>query len=168
VKRLLVGVILCAVLAGCGDGPTYYRSADSGGPILPAAEGDVEYIEDSGVSRLLIRADGVTVLATSLHGNLCGELSGFPPAEYQSGPPFHVNRAFVGASALPVAGDTLGGKVVLSTEIDTITVRSGRFFFTCLSPDTLEGYAWVKVATGGECKRDSLVRPMRLIRKDAP
>ena len=157
-KRLYTLILAVLFFLGCGADSGPFGLATALQPILPASEGDVEYIEDHAEqSRLLIRQDGVTVLATVVHGNRC-------PTGGHSGEQLDISRAFVGTSGQPSVGDTLGGSVILSTVIDTLAITEGRFHLTAVSPDTLEGFAWVRLASSAACSpRDSLVRPLRLI-----
>ena len=164
----VVGLLLMVVLfgPGCGPIPSRYATAPttttSGPPIIYIGAVDKEYIEDHAeLSRLLIRQDGVLVLATVVHGNRC-------PVAGTSGAQVDVSRAFVGTGGPPSVGDTLGGVVVLSTVIDTLAITAGRFLVTCVAPDTLEGHAWVMLPSLAPCRNDSLVRPLRLIRQHPP
>ena len=163
-------VLLALSLVGCGRSPSAPLRLHAASAVLddPFEGRDYASFDDEQGTRtpaILIWKDGRTSLAVNIEAYSCGTYSGFPPVENEAGPLVSVSRAFVGTfSGLPVVGDTLGGSVVLSTVIDTFTVTGGRFFVTCVAPDTLEGYAWLRLPSMAACGRDSLARFFRVVR----
>jgi len=158
-------LLLALSFIGCGEQPTRVSSIPD-----PFDGAEVVYFDDEyGSPALAIWKNGAVALErTVIEGYSCGPTLGFPPRESEVGPLVSVARAYRGLSfGYPGVGDTLGGEVILSTVIDTLTVTAGRFHVTMVAPDTLEGFAWLRVPSGVACHRDSMVRSFRLVRSRA-
>lgn len=156
---LVIGIGTCQLVAG-GCSPAPAPSAVAGSIIEadPFEGADwIAYAADSGAARLVLYRDGTAVLVATVAGNTC-------PVGGHSGALLKVGRAFVGIAGPPSVGDTLGGGVVQSALIDTLAVTGGRFWALCAAPDTLVGFAWLRLSTGASCQQDSIASAFRLVR----